>query len=89
MMAIDFDGNISLVEKEQTILLESSSKIRFDRTIMPPQDQALVKDADLEPMPMNLKEEDRYVVNHDEGLTVVDFGGYVILDEKRPLCYQP
>ncbi|RZS14493.1 hypothetical protein BHM03_00046185 [Ensete ventricosum] len=84
-MANDFDGNISLVEKEQTILPEPSSKIRFDRTIMPPQDQAPVKDADLEPMPMNLKEEDHYVVNHDEGLTAVDFGGYVILAEKRPL----
>ncbi|RRT63626.1 hypothetical protein B296_00017036 [Ensete ventricosum] len=40
---------------------------------MPPQDQAPVKDADLEQGPMNLKEGDRYVVNHGEGLTVVDF----------------
>ncbi|RWW00724.1 hypothetical protein GW17_00036297 [Ensete ventricosum] len=55
---------------------------------MPPQDQAPVKDADLEPMPMNLKERDRYVVNHDEGLTVVDFDGYVILAEKKPLYCQ-
>ncbi|RRT47126.1 hypothetical protein B296_00030717 [Ensete ventricosum] len=33
---------------------------------MPPQDQAPVKDADLEPMLMNLKEGDCYVVNHGE-----------------------
>ncbi|RWW59943.1 hypothetical protein BHE74_00033095 [Ensete ventricosum] len=43
---------------------------------MPPQDQAPVKDADLEHMPMNLKEGDRYVVNHGEDMTVVDFGGH-------------
>ncbi|RZR74162.1 hypothetical protein BHM03_00032943 [Ensete ventricosum] len=46
---------------------------------MPPQDQAPAKDADLEHMPMNLKEGDRYVVNHVEGLTTVDFGGHVRL----------
>ncbi|RRT68065.1 hypothetical protein B296_00011729 [Ensete ventricosum] len=33
-MAIDFDSDISLVEKEQTILLEPSSKIRLDQTII-------------------------------------------------------
>ncbi|RWW11033.1 hypothetical protein BHE74_00036728 [Ensete ventricosum] len=44
---------------------------------MAPQDQAPVKDADLEHMPMNLKEGDSYVVNYGEGLTVVDFGGHV------------
>ncbi|RZS19860.1 hypothetical protein BHM03_00052305 [Ensete ventricosum] len=32
-------------------------------------------DADLEQRPMNLKEGDRYVVNHGESLTTVDFGG--------------
>ncbi|RWV87069.1 hypothetical protein GW17_00050977 [Ensete ventricosum] len=37
------------------------------------QDQAPVKDADLELKPMNLKEGDRYVINHDEGLTAIDF----------------
>ncbi|RZS09328.1 hypothetical protein BHM03_00040399 [Ensete ventricosum] len=56
---------------------------------MPPQDQALVKDADLEPMLMNLKEGDCYVVNHGEGMTVVDFGGYISMAEKRLLCCQP
>ncbi|RRT41113.1 hypothetical protein B296_00052554 [Ensete ventricosum] len=40
-------------------------------------------------MLMNLKEKDRYVANHDEGLTLVDFGNYVILAEKRLLCCQP
>ncbi|RWW26833.1 hypothetical protein BHE74_00029875 [Ensete ventricosum] len=75
LMAIDFDDDISLVEKEQTILLKRSSKILLDRTIMPPQDQAPVKDADLEQRPMNLKEGDRYVLNHGEGLMVVDFDG--------------
>ncbi|RWW67459.1 hypothetical protein BHE74_00025101 [Ensete ventricosum] len=34
-------------------------------------------------MVMNLKEGDRYVVNHDEGLTAVDFGGHVSLVEKE------
>ncbi|RZS08810.1 hypothetical protein BHM03_00039829 [Ensete ventricosum] len=32
---------------------------------------------------MNLKEEDRYVVNRDEGLTAFDFGGDVSLAEKE------
>ncbi|RRT57054.1 hypothetical protein B296_00033821 [Ensete ventricosum] len=49
---------------------------------MPPQDQAPVKDADLEQMSMNRKEGDRYVVNHDEGLTTVDFDGHVSLAKK-------
>ncbi|RZS01621.1 hypothetical protein BHM03_00031512 [Ensete ventricosum] len=34
-------------------------------------------------MPMNLKEGDRYVVNHGEDLTAVDFGDYVSLAEKE------
>ncbi|RRT36450.1 hypothetical protein B296_00030050 [Ensete ventricosum] len=34
-------------------------------------------------MPMNLKEGDDYVVNHGEGMTVVDFGGHVSLAEKE------
>ncbi|RWW10111.1 hypothetical protein GW17_00026368 [Ensete ventricosum] len=42
-----------------------------------------MKYADLEPIPINLKEGNRYVVNHDECLMVVDFGGYVSLAEKR------
>ncbi|RRT51184.1 hypothetical protein B296_00044861 [Ensete ventricosum] len=50
---------------------------------MPPQDQTPVKDADLEQMQMNMKEGDRYVVNHGEGLTIVDFGGHVSLVEKE------
>ncbi|RRT44351.1 hypothetical protein B296_00036507 [Ensete ventricosum] len=33
-------------------------------------------------MSMNLKEGDRYVVNHGEGLTTVDFGSNVSLAEK-------
>ncbi|RRT49948.1 hypothetical protein B296_00050512 [Ensete ventricosum] len=49
---------------------------------MPSQDQAPVKDADLEPMPMNLKEGDSYVVNHGEDLMAVDFDGYVSLAKK-------
>ncbi|RWV93393.1 hypothetical protein GW17_00044149 [Ensete ventricosum] len=43
---------------------------------MPSQDKAPMKEADLEPMLMNLKEKDRYVANRDEGLTLVDFGNY-------------
>ncbi|RWV87767.1 hypothetical protein GW17_00050207 [Ensete ventricosum] len=50
---------------------------------MPEQDQAPANDADLEPMLMNLKERDRYVVNHGKDLTTVDFGGYVSLAEKE------
>ncbi|RWV80885.1 hypothetical protein GW17_00057767, partial [Ensete ventricosum] len=84
-MAVDFDGDVSLAEKEQTILLEPSLKIRLDRTIMPPQDQAPVKNVDLELMSMNLKEEDRYVINHGEDLTAVDFGSYVSLIEKEDI----
>ncbi|RWW46853.1 hypothetical protein BHE74_00047197 [Ensete ventricosum] len=34
-------------------------------------------------MPINLKEGDRYVVNHGEGLTTIDFGSYVSLAEKE------
>ncbi|RWW64069.1 hypothetical protein BHE74_00028717 [Ensete ventricosum] len=82
-MTVDFDDDVRLAEKEQTILLEPSSKIRLDRTIMPPQDQTPVKNADLELMPMNLKEEDCYVVNHVENLMVVDFDDYVSLAEKE------
>ncbi|RWW07762.1 hypothetical protein GW17_00028839 [Ensete ventricosum] len=83
LMAVNFDGDVSLAEKEQTILLEASSIVRLDQTIMPPQDQAPMNDANLEPIPMNLKEGDRYVVNHGECLMIVDFGGYVRLAEKR------
>ncbi|RWV98015.1 hypothetical protein GW17_00039165 [Ensete ventricosum] len=83
LMTVDFDDDVRLAEKEQTILLEPSSKIRLDRTIMPPQDQTPVKNADLELMPMNLKEEDCYVVNHVENLMVVDFDDYVSLAEKE------
>ncbi|RRT73504.1 hypothetical protein B296_00024729 [Ensete ventricosum] len=50
---------------------------------MPPQDQAPVKDANIEQMPMNLKEGDRYVVNYSEGLTAVDFDDHVSLVEKE------
>ncbi|RRT60738.1 hypothetical protein B296_00009575 [Ensete ventricosum] len=50
---------------------------------MPPQDQAPVKDVELEPMLMNLKEGDRYVINHGEDLTTIDFGGYVSLAKKE------
>ncbi|RWV82681.1 hypothetical protein GW17_00055798 [Ensete ventricosum] len=34
-------------------------------------------------MSINLKEGDRYVINHGEDMTVVDFGGYVSLAEKE------
>ncbi|RWV95678.1 hypothetical protein GW17_00041681 [Ensete ventricosum] len=51
-MAVDFGDDIGLAEKEQTILLEPSSTVRLERTIMPPQDQAPVKDAYLESMSM-------------------------------------
>ncbi|RWW56318.1 hypothetical protein BHE74_00036976 [Ensete ventricosum] len=50
LTVVDFDGDVSLAEKEQTILLEPSLKIRLDWTIMPPQDQAPVKDTNLEPI---------------------------------------
>ncbi|RWV82811.1 hypothetical protein GW17_00055655 [Ensete ventricosum] len=33
---VDFDSDVSLAEKELTILLEPSLKIRLDQTIMPP-----------------------------------------------------
>ncbi|RWW77865.1 hypothetical protein BHE74_00013941 [Ensete ventricosum] len=56
---------------------KNSIRSNYHRTIMPPQDQAHVKDADLEQIPMNMKERDRYVVNHGEGLTVVDFDSHV------------
>ncbi|RWW09877.1 hypothetical protein GW17_00026613 [Ensete ventricosum] len=42
-----------------------------------------MNEADLEPMSRNLKEGDHYVVNHGEGLTIVDFGGHVSLAEKE------
>ncbi|RWW28011.1 hypothetical protein BHE74_00017643 [Ensete ventricosum] len=71
LTTVDFYSDISLAKKEQTILLEPSSKIRLDQTIMTPQDQALVNDANLELVPMNLKEGDHYVVNYGEGLTVL------------------
>ncbi|RWW63032.1 hypothetical protein BHE74_00029811 [Ensete ventricosum] len=48
---------------------------------MPPQDQAPVKDTDLEQMPMNLKKGDHF--NHSEGLATVEFGGHVSLAEKE------
>ncbi|RWW50925.1 hypothetical protein BHE74_00042769 [Ensete ventricosum] len=50
---------------------------------MPQQDRAPVKDADIELMSMNLKEGGRCVVNHNEDLTTVDFGGNVSLAEKE------
>ncbi|RZS15321.1 hypothetical protein BHM03_00047183 [Ensete ventricosum] len=52
LMAVDFGDDIGLAEKEQIILLEPSSTVRLERTIMPPQDQAPVKDAYLESMSM-------------------------------------
>ncbi|RRT61845.1 hypothetical protein B296_00038361 [Ensete ventricosum] len=45
-----------------------------------------MKEADLEPMSRNLKEGYHYVVNHGEGLTIVDFGGHVSLAEKEGAC---
>ncbi|RWW45524.1 hypothetical protein BHE74_00048623, partial [Ensete ventricosum] len=62
---------------------ENPIRSNYHWTIMPPQDQAPMKDTDLEQMLMNLKEGDRYVVNHDEGLTVVDFDDHVSLAEKE------
>ncbi|RZS25621.1 hypothetical protein BHM03_00058877 [Ensete ventricosum] len=50
---------------------------------MPSQDQAPMKDADLESMSMNMKEGDHCVVNHGEDLTTIDFGGDVSLAEKE------
>ncbi|RWW70515.1 hypothetical protein BHE74_00021792 [Ensete ventricosum] len=50
---------------------------------MPPQDQTPVKEADLEPMSRNLKEGDRYVVHHGDGLTSVDLDDHVNLAEKE------
>ncbi|RWV77635.1 hypothetical protein GW17_00061510 [Ensete ventricosum] len=82
LMAIDFGGDVSLAKKEQMILLEPSSIVRLDQTIMPPQDQAPMKDTDLELMSMNLKEGDRCVVNRNESMTTVDFSGDVSLVEK-------
>ncbi|RWV90444.1 hypothetical protein GW17_00047354 [Ensete ventricosum] len=55
---------------------------------MPPQDQAPVKDADLELMPMNRKEGDRYVGNHSEGLMAIDFDNYVSLVAKMRACQE-
>ncbi|RRT52423.1 hypothetical protein B296_00017132 [Ensete ventricosum] len=81
-MIVDFDGDVSLAKKE-TIMLEPSSKIRLDRTIMPLYDQALVKDINLELMPINLTEGDCYVINHGKGLMVVDFGDYLEAAMKR------
>ncbi|RWW41610.1 hypothetical protein BHE74_00052891 [Ensete ventricosum] len=78
-MIVDFDGDVSLAKKE-TIMLEPSSKIRLDRTIMPLYDQALMKDVNLELIPINLKEGDCYVINHGKGMMVVDFGGYLRRD---------
>ncbi|RWW46099.1 hypothetical protein BHE74_00047995 [Ensete ventricosum] len=62
---------------------ENPIRSNYHQTIMPPQDQALVKDANLEQMPMNLKEGGRYVVNHGEGLAAVNFSGHVSLVEKE------
>ncbi|RZS19719.1 hypothetical protein BHM03_00052158 [Ensete ventricosum] len=42
-----------------------------------------MKYAYLEQMPMNLKEGDRYVVNHGESLTAVDFGSHVSMAENE------
>ncbi|RWV86216.1 hypothetical protein GW17_00051912 [Ensete ventricosum] len=50
---------------------------------MPSQDQAPMEDADLESMLVNLKEGDRYIVNHNEDLMAIDFSGYVSLAEKE------
>ncbi|RWV93655.1 hypothetical protein BHE74_00015478 [Ensete ventricosum] len=50
---------------------------------MPSQDQAHVKDVDLEIISMNLKEGGRCVVNCGEDLTAVDFGSDVSLVEKE------
>ncbi|RWW55198.1 hypothetical protein BHE74_00038182 [Ensete ventricosum] len=50
---------------------------------MPSQDRAPVKDVDLEPMSMNMKEEDHCVVNHGEDVTTIDFGSDVSLAEKE------
>ncbi|RRT65655.1 hypothetical protein B296_00011419 [Ensete ventricosum] len=53
---------------------------------MPPQDQTPMKDTDLEHMSMNLKEGDRCVVNHGEGLMAVNFDSHVSLVEKEGAC---
>ncbi|RWV99161.1 hypothetical protein GW17_00037938 [Ensete ventricosum] len=74
---------IPIQEPHEDLKPDDSTKAKFKnsirsdyhRTIMPLQDQAPMKDADLEQMPMNLKEGDRYIVNHGEGLTTIDFGG--------------
>ncbi|RRT49198.1 hypothetical protein B296_00025676 [Ensete ventricosum] len=69
LTAIDFDDDVSLAETE-VIMLSTAMKI--------------LTSIDFEG-DVNLKEGDCYVVNYDECLTVVDFGGSVILAEKRPL----
>ncbi|RWW33876.1 hypothetical protein GW17_00001381 [Ensete ventricosum] len=53
---------------------------------MPSQDRAPVKDVDLEPMSMNMKEGDHCVVNHGEDVTTIDFGSDVSLAEKESAC---
>ncbi|RZR78422.1 hypothetical protein BHM03_00003754, partial [Ensete ventricosum] len=62
---------------------ENPIRSDYHQTIMPSQDQAPLKDVDLEQMLMNLKEGDHYVVNHGEGLIAVDFDGHVSLAEKE------
>ncbi|RWW34607.1 hypothetical protein GW17_00000621 [Ensete ventricosum] len=76
LTAVDFDGDVSLAEKEQSILLEPSSIIRLDQIIMPPQDQVPVNDQIL-----NRCQVDRCVINRGEGLMMVDFDGDVSLVE--------
>ncbi|RRT61846.1 hypothetical protein B296_00038360 [Ensete ventricosum] len=83
-MAVDFGSNVSLAEKKATVLSTILGKSYLIlSSIMPPQDRAAVKDADLELMSMNLKEGGRYVVNCNEDLTAVDFRGNVSLAEKE------
>ncbi|RRT35411.1 hypothetical protein B296_00053245 [Ensete ventricosum] len=62
-------------------MFENPIRSDYHWSIMPPQDHAPVKDADLEQMPINLKEGDHF--NHSEGLAAVDFGGHVNLAEKE------
>ncbi|RWW50037.1 hypothetical protein BHE74_00043734 [Ensete ventricosum] len=50
---------------------------------MLPQNRAPIKDVDLEPMSINLKEGGYSVINRGEDLTTVDFGSDVSLAEKE------
>ncbi|RZS07353.1 hypothetical protein BHM03_00038176 [Ensete ventricosum] len=67
MTMVDFDGDVSLAEKEAVVL---STAMKILTTV---DFGTHVKNTDLELVPINLKEGDRYVVNHGEGLTAVDF----------------